>query len=205
MPHSAMKSFLFVALLVLAGCASDEPASPRSAVSVGQAAAEARAEAEQQQRERALDPDTPPGEVLGYFLGSLFEKDFDTYHKLASTPDRTAKSLDSLKVEFAPGPADLITDFVFRFTKFQVTDVQIAGDTATVQIRGTSPAPQFLMRDAQIIQRDLGADTPMETKLNVLSQRYQMAGSPTEPLEAGYRLVKEDAGWRVLVGWSAGS
>jgi len=136
-------------------------------------------------------------------LDAYLDKRLGEYYQYVSTSDKEIKSLDSLQVEFAPTAADLVTDFLFSATRFGIDSARVAGDSARVYVTSRSPPFEFVLQQAQIVERDLGPETDMPTKLSVLNERHRLSGGPIEENQTLYRLIREDGGWRVDVGWAA--
>ncbi|MFV1981661.1 MAG: hypothetical protein ACC655_10940, partial [Rhodothermia bacterium] len=143
-----------------------------------------------------------PAETVTAMLDAYLDKRLGEYYQYVSTPDKNLKSLDSLQAEFAPSATDLVIDFLFSATRFGIDSVRVDEDSARVYVTATSPPVGFVMQQAQIVERDLGPETDMPTKLSVLTERHRLSGAPREENQTLYRLIREGKGWRVVVGWA---
>jgi len=149
-----------------------------------------------------LGPDRTPEQTVSALLRALYAKQFEAYYALVSTRDRQAKTLDSLKAEFKPSNADLVTDFLFQQISFTVDSTQVMGDTAWVYVASTLPDMEAVLHQANIIERDLGDSFNLQNKLGVLEQRFKMVGSPMQTRSVAYPLIREADGWHALIGWA---
>lgn len=143
-----------------------------------------------------------PAETVGAMLKAYLQKDLGEYYRYVATSDKAVKSLDSLQAEFAPSSTDIVTDFLFLRTKFRIDSMHVVDDSALVFLTSISPPVGLLMQQANVVQRDLGPDTDLGTKMSILSERYKQAGAPTKENKAVYHLVREPSGWKVIVGWA---
>ncbi len=148
------------------------------------------------------EPAIDPAQTVTTFLQAYFGKQLKTYYGMVTYRDRAAKPFETLEAEFAPSSADLVTDFLFQFTQFKIDSTHVDGETAQVFVTARSPNLNFVLRDAGRIERDLGEDTELETKLSLLAERYRMSGSPKESQNSVYNLILEDGQWHVVVGWA---
>lgn len=135
-------------------------------------------------------------------LDAYLEKRLGEYYQYVASSDKAIKSLDSLQAEFAPTSSDLVTDFLFSHTRYQVDSTAVLDDSALVYVTSTSPDVGWVLQQAYIVERDLGSETEMGMKLSILSERYKLGGGPKEENGSVFHLVREDLGWKVIVGWA---
>jgi hypothetical protein len=143
-----------------------------------------------------------PGETVVAMLYAYFDKHLAEYRSYVTAADRSVKSLDALEAELAPAASDLVTDFLFRFTEIHVDSTTISGDSAFVWVSALSPDLGAVLQQASIVERNLGPETDITTKLSVLNERFKIRGSPKEWNHSKYVLIKEAGQWRVHVGWA---
>jgi hypothetical protein len=146
-------------------------------------------------------PSLSPAETVSAMIDAYLHQRLGEYYQYVSTRDKAVKSLDSLQAEFAPSAADLITDFLFSATKFTVDSTLVEGDSAWVFLTGSSPPVEFVIQNANIVERDLGPETDMSTKRSILAERYKLSGSPRVENPSVYALIREEKGWRVVIRW----
>jgi hypothetical protein len=143
-----------------------------------------------------------PGQTVVAMLHAYFDKRFEEYYTHVSAADQASKSVEALKAEFAPSVSDLVTDYLFRLTDVKVDSQRVAGDSALVWISALSPDIGSVVQQGAIVERSLGSDTDLDTKLNILNERLKQRGSPKEWNYSTYTLAREDGQWKVRVGWA---
>ena len=148
------------------------------------------------------ESDLGPAETVEVMLRAMLDKRLGEYYHYVSSADKEIKSLDSLQTEFSPARTDIVTDFLFSSTRFSIDSTLVYGDSAVVYLTSTAPPVPLVMQQANIVERDLGPETDMPTKMSILGERYKLSGAPREENHTTYRLVRERGGWRVNVGWA---
>lgn len=143
-----------------------------------------------------------PEETVRTLVGAYLGKRLGEYYNLVATVDKEVKSLEDLQAEFAPNNSDLVTDYLFQFTRFRVDSSSVEGDTALVYVTSTAPDIHRVMREAAVVERSIGPETDLTTKLSLLNERLRLAGGARVENQATYFLVREPAGWRAVVGWA---
>lgn len=148
--------------------------------------------------EKILTPEQTVRELVSAYL----DKRLGEYYHLVATIDKEAKSLAELQVEFAPSSSDLVTDYLFKFTSFRIDSTSVDGDSALVYVTSHSPNVERVIREAAVVERSVGADAELLTKLSLLNERLRLGGGPREENQTVYFLVREPRGWRAVVGWA---
>jgi hypothetical protein len=150
----------------------------------------------------SADKELSPEETVQKLVSAYLGKRFGEYYSLIATIDKEAKSLEELQAEFAPGSPDLVTDYVFQFTSFRIDSSFVEGDTALVYVTAKSPILERVVREAAVVERSLGADADLTTKMSLLNERLRLSGGGRVENPTLYFLVREPKGWRAVVGWA---
>lgn len=146
--------------------------------------------------------DLSPEETVKKLVRAFLDKRLGEYYSLVATIDKEAKSLEALQDEFAPGSSDLVTDYLFQYTSFRVDSSSVEGDSALVYITSEAPDIQRVVREATVVEGNLGPDTDLATKMSLLNERLRMSGGPRVENQTVYFLVREQSGWRAVIGWA---
>lgn len=143
-----------------------------------------------------------PEETVKKLVSAYLNKRLGEYYDLVATVDKKAKSLDSLQSEFAPSSSDLVTDYLFQYTRFKIDSSSVDGDTALVYVTALSPNLRSVVKEATVVERSLGQDSDMATKMSLLHERLRISGGPSAENHSTYFLVREPQGWRAVIGWA---
>lgn len=143
-----------------------------------------------------------PDETVRQLVRAFLDKRLGEYYHLIATVDKEAKSLESLQREFAPGRSDLVTDYIFKYTSFRIDSTSVEGDSALVYVTSEAPSVPHVMREATVVERSIGEESDLLTKLSLLNERLRLSGGPRVENQAVYFLVREPKGWRAVVGWA---
>jgi hypothetical protein len=189
--------FLFFAIILISGCQSDH-----SEFDTVEGDPDTTSSLRQTSRSHQTVSTLSPSETVATMMEAYLDGRLGEYYSYVATIDRQAKSLDSLQAEFAPGVADIVTDFLFSNTKVEIDSTNVLGDSAIVYTTTTAPPINLVVRESQIVARDLGPETDMKTKLDILGERYRLSGGPKEQNPGAFLVVREETGWKVIVGWA---
>jgi hypothetical protein len=193
--------FSLAVVILIAGCRSDSTETGSPEGDAARAADTTSVEHQPKPAHRTIST-LNPSETVVTMMEAYLDRRLGEYYSYVATVDRKAKSLDSLQTEFAPSAADIVTDFLFSNTDIEVDSTDVLGDSAIVYTTTTAPPVGFVVQQAQIVERDLGSSTDGKTKLDILGERYRLSGAPQEQNHGAFLLIREETGWRVIVGWA---
>lgn len=151
---------------------------------------------------KAPENNLTPEETVRRFVSAYLNKRLGEYYDLVARFDKDAKSLEELQADFAPGSSDFVTDYIFQYTIFRVDSSSVDGDSALVYGTSESPDLRAVVREARTVERSLGADADLPTKMSLLNERLRLGGGGRSENPTVYFLVREPAGWRVVMGWA---
>ena len=200
---------VLTALLITVGC-GESAEVPAEDVRVEQPAAAEAPAAETPAAEtpaettpdRIASAEMTPAETVTEMLKAYLGQRLGEYYHYVATSEKQLKSLEDLQAEFAPSSADLVTEYLFSKTVFKIDSTHVESDSAFVFVTSRAPSIEYVLEQAAILESNLGSDVEMGMKLSILGERYKLAGAPVDEHRSVYPLVREPAGWRVIIGWA---
>ena len=139
--------------------------------------------------------------VLQSFINASIARQYDVYYELLSEQDRAVKSREVFLQEKQPGGVTLADAFYDKIT-YRIEHIEVDKDKAKVSVEYNYPNVEFMIKDmfGLSILSDFTDQEIIKMK-EQLSQAYQGKSLPMKTTKRQFVLVRQPAGWRVLLGW----
>jgi len=150
-----------------------------------------------------------PEDVALAYGRAVYAYDAATIYRLASAADHRAKDKETIAAQLG-SPHGFALDVMRQLASFATASTvakQIVGSHATVTLEftlpdGNAPAIRELARDWDEQRLDALSDRERAEVRQRLDDLHRSRRLPTVEGQETLQLVKEDVGWRLLLGWA---
>lgn len=138
--------------------------------------------------------------ALSRYIDASMKMDYEEQYQFLSSSDKSAKSLEQFLEENSDAPCALGRALGSK-ASYEIKELTITGKEAKAKVEFTVPDPGTIVGDVfEAVFRE-PIDGGEEKLEEMLAEKYADQDMPMITRTDVFTLVKEEGGWKLLLGW----